>query len=101
MLNKALVAVLETTAKMTWSHALKLGRLQNQAAEPLEADMYRRKITEIREQMGELARASTAPTVVEFGTSGWRGRIGEDFTIHNVHKVTRAIIDTMRTPEFL
>ncbi|MDR1323804.1 MAG: phosphomannomutase [Candidatus Margulisbacteria bacterium] len=51
--------------------------------------------------MGELARASTEPTVVEFGTSGWRGRIGEDFTLYNVRKVTRAIIDTMQTAVFL
>ncbi|GBR74414.1 alpha-D-phosphohexomutase superfamily, partial [Candidatus Termititenax aidoneus] len=101
MLNKVITVPTEETKTSPWANALKLGDLQNRAADPLDADIYKAKIIDIREQMGELARASTAPTVVEFGTSGWRGRIGEDFTLHNVRKVTRAIIDTMRTPEFL
>jgi len=58
-------------------------------------------ITEIRRFQGERAHSSTAPTTVVFGTSGWRGVIGEDFTILNVHKVTRAIIAMMQTPQFL
>ena len=58
-------------------------------------------ITRIREYQGHQARVSTQPTTVVFGTSGWREAIGEGFTVENVHKVVRAIIDMMRAPEFL
>jgi phosphomannomutase len=101
MLNKV-TAVPSAEAKIfSWENALKLGDLQNRAGTPAETATYKIAITKIREQMGEQARHSRAPAVVEFGTSGWRGRIGEDFTIHNVSKVTHAIIDTMQTAEFL
>lgn len=66
-------------------------------------------ITAIRNSMGVSAKYKSVSlntsdhgqTVVEFGTSGWRGKIGDDFTVYNVHKVTRAIIDMMHTDEFL
>jgi phosphomannomutase len=38
------------------------------------------------------ARENTAPAKVVFGTSGWRGEIGTDFTFNNVRIVTSAII---------
>jgi len=40
----------------------------------------------------KFARENTAPTKIVFGTSGWRGEIGTDFTFHNVRVVTSAII---------
>ena len=40
----------------------------------------------------KFARENTAPTNVVFGTSGWRGEIGTDYTFHNVRIVTSAII---------
>jgi phosphomannomutase len=58
-------------------------------------------ITRIREFQGRLARESSLPTTVVFGTSGWREAIGEGFTILNVHKVVRGIIAMMKTGEFL
>ncbi len=58
-------------------------------------------ITTIREFQGEKARTSTATTTVVFGTSGWRGVIGEDFTAENVAKVVAGIVEMMRTPKFL
>jgi phosphomannomutase len=58
-------------------------------------------ISTIREYQGELARTSPAPTTVVFGTSGWRGVIGKDFTVTNVHKVSQSIVEMMRCPEFL
>nr|MDQ3003292.1 hypothetical protein [Fibrobacterota bacterium] len=58
-------------------------------------------ITRIREFQGRLARESSVPTTVVFGTSGWREAIGEGFTIENVHKVVRGIIAMMKTGEFL
>ncbi len=58
-------------------------------------------ITRIREFQGKLARESSVPTTVVFGTSGWREAIGEGFTILNVHKVVRGIIAMMKTDAFL
>jgi phosphomannomutase len=40
----------------------------------------------------KFARENTAPAKILFGTSGWRGEIGTDFTFHNVRVVTSAII---------
>ncbi len=60
-----------------------------------------RLINDIRAFQGKLAELSTEPTLVVFGTSGWRGVIGEDFTLLNVHKVVRGIIEMMKTSEFL
>lgn len=33
---------------------------------------------------------------IKFGTSGWRAVIGEDYTLGNVHRVTRAILSMYR-----
>ena len=43
------------------------------------------------------ARENTAPAKIVFGTSGWRGEIGTDFTFHNVRIVTAAIIEMLRS----
>ncbi|MBI4848892.1 MAG: phosphomannomutase [Nitrospirae bacterium] len=40
----------------------------------------------------KFARENTAPAKVVFGTSGWRGEIGTDYTFNNVRIVTSAII---------
>ena len=42
------------------------------------------------------ARENTAPAKIVFGTSGWRGEIGTDFTFHNVRVVTASIIEMFR-----
>ena len=61
----------------------------------------RKIVDKIREFQGCKAKESTAETTVVFGTSGWRGIIGEDFTTLNVAKVVRGIIEMMQTAEFL
>ncbi|HEU0265858.1 MAG TPA: phosphoglucomutase/phosphomannomutase family protein, partial [Geobacterales bacterium] len=33
---------------------------------------------------------------ITFGTSGWRGILGEDFTFENVKTVTQAIVDHVK-----
>lgn len=43
------------------------------------------------------ARENTAPAKIVFGTSGWRGEIGTDYTFNNVRIVTAAIIETLRS----
>ena len=44
----------------------------------------------------KFARGNTAPTKIVFGTSGWRGEMGTDYTFHNVRVVTAAIIEMFR-----
>ncbi|MEW6109821.1 MAG: phosphomannomutase [Nitrospirota bacterium] len=43
------------------------------------------------------ARENTAPADIVFGTSGWRGEIGTDFTFNNVRIVTSAIIEMFKS----
>jgi len=47
--------------------------------------------SDLLEPICELARSSTEPTQVVFGTSGWRGIIGADYTVRNVRIVTEAV----------
>jgi phosphomannomutase len=47
-------------------------------------------------EIEHFARTNTDPSVVTFGTSGWRGEIGTDYTFHNLRLVTRAIIHTLK-----
>ncbi|RJQ44494.1 MAG: phosphomannomutase [Nitrospiraceae bacterium] len=44
----------------------------------------------------KFARENTAPAEIIFGTSGWRGEIGTDYTFNNVRIVTTAIIEMFR-----
>jgi len=44
----------------------------------------------------KFARENTAPAKIVFGTSGWRGEIGSDFTFNNLRIVTSAIIDIFK-----
>jgi len=50
-------------------------------------------------EIDKFARTNEAPAHVEFGTSGWRGIIGADFTFHNVRIVTQAIINTLKNTD--
>ncbi|NLB63629.1 MAG: phosphomannomutase [Fibrobacter sp.] len=50
----------------------------------------------IIEQILEFARTSHAPAQVSFGTSGWRGEIGSEFTIRNLQVVGKAIVRMYR-----
>ncbi len=47
----------------------------------------------------KFARENTAPAPIVFGTSGWRGEIGSDYTFSNVRVVTAAIIEMFRAEE--
>jgi phosphomannomutase len=55
----------------------------------------RRFLSEIQ----KFARENAAPATVVFGTSGWRGEIGTDYTFNNVRVVTSAIIEMFRAEE--
>ena len=45
----------------------------------------------------KFARENTLPANIVFGTSGWRGEIGTDFTFNNLRVVTLAIIEMFRS----
>jgi phosphomannomutase len=53
------------------------------------------------EQVKQVARTSDACAKVSFGTSGWRGEIGSEFTLRNLQVVGAAIVRMYReaTPE--
>ena len=85
-----------------WEVANILGRFYNlYDASQEDTQKCIKIISHIRELQGELARISQQPASVVFGTSGWRGHIGEDFTMLNVHKVTRGIIGMLKSDVFL
>lgn len=44
----------------------------------------------------KFARENTSPARIVFGTSGWRGEIGTDFTFNNIRVVTTAIIRMLK-----
>lgn len=44
------------------------------------------------EQLTKFATESQAQTEISFGTSGWRGEIGTDFTLRNIQIVALAIL---------
>lgn len=43
------------------------------------------------------AKENTAPARIVFGTSGWRGEIGSDYTFNNIRIVTSAIIEIFKS----
>ncbi|GAB6183515.1 phosphohexomutase domain-containing protein [Thermodesulfovibrio hydrogeniphilus] len=47
----------------------------------------------------ELAKENTEKTVIHFGTSGWRGEIGSDFTMQNVRVLTSAIVEAVKSED--
>lgn len=50
-------------------------------------------------EIEKFARENTAPAKIVFGTSGWRGEIGTDFTFSNLRKVTSAIIEMFKSSD--
>jgi len=45
----------------------------------------------------KFARENTEPARIVFGTSGWRGEIGTDFTFNNIRLITSAIIEMFKS----
>lgn len=45
----------------------------------------------------KFAKENTNPSKIVFGTSGWRGEIGTDFTFNNVRVVASAIIEAFKS----
>ncbi|OHB74572.1 MAG: phosphomannomutase [Planctomycetes bacterium RBG_16_41_13] len=47
-------------------------------------------------EIKKFAEENTAPAKIVFGTSGWRGEMGTDYTFHTVRIVTTAIIEMFK-----
>jgi phosphomannomutase len=45
----------------------------------------------------KFAKENTEPSKIVFGTSGWRGEIGSDFTFNNVRVVATAIVEAFKS----
>ncbi len=85
-----------------WEVAKEIGAYYNRPGTSAEVVSECRDIIEsIRDFQGNKAMESSETTTVVFGTSGWRGVIGEDFTGLNVAKVIRGIVEMMQSAEFL
>ncbi|MGD0282595.1 MAG: phosphomannomutase [Dissulfurispiraceae bacterium] len=56
---------------------------------------------ELLAEVERFARENTRPAQIVFGTSGWRGEIGSDFTFNNVRIVISAIIEMFKTGDGL
>jgi len=85
-----------------WEAANILGLYYNRhTLDELTVKNIRKIISSIREFQGELAFERKDPTTIVLGTSGWRGVIGEDFTVFNIHKVVRAIIKLVQSDLYL
>lgn len=54
---------------------------------------------ELLRDIEKLAKENTAPTEIHFGTSGWRGEIGSDFTMQNVRVLTQAILEAVKSED--
>lgn len=66
------------------------------------SECWREIITDVKskshllKEIEQFARNNIEPTKVEFGTSGWRGEIGSDYTFNNVRIVTLGIINAFK-----
>jgi len=73
-----------------------VGRFKN------AADCWKEILSDVEANRGltstieTFARTNKEPAKIVFGTSGWRGEIGTDYTMNNVRVVTTAIIRMFR-----
>ena len=80
-----------------WEVALILGNYYNTVSLDKEVvTAIRSVISKIREFQGKMAMVKKEPAIIVLGTSGWRGVIGEDYTLFNIHKVLRAITELIQ-----
>ena len=66
----------------------------------IKKDPKGKTVPETLDAIQKQAAESTAKTTITFGTSGWRGVIGEAFTVQNVRIAVQAIVEMMKTPVY-
>ncbi|GBE01129.1 phosphoglucomutase [bacterium BMS3Bbin06] len=62
-------------------------------------EIMEKNAPELLKEIERFARDNKAPARVTFGTSGWRGEIGTDFTFRNIRVVTQAIINVLKSDD--
>ncbi|MFC1478855.1 phosphomannomutase [Candidatus Margulisiibacteriota bacterium] len=63
----------------------------------IKNDPFGKDVQNTLQEIKQKAETSTENAVIKFGTSGWRGIIGESFTIRNFKIAVQAIIEMMKT----
>ena len=58
-----------------------------------------KKYASLLKEIKKYALENKAPTEIVFGTSGWRGETGTDFTFNNVRITTTAVIEMFKDEE--
>ncbi len=102
-LKKSILNLIKNVQEETlWSLAIEVGHNLNNPSLNLDHKaVINQFVTFVREHQGKLAMESVVPTTVVFGTSGWREPIGVGFSLLNVQKVIRAIVQMMKSDMFL
>jgi len=73
--------------------AINISKVWKQVQSP---DFSLARDSQLVEQVKHAAITSTKAAVVGFGTSGWRGEIGSEFTLKNIQVVAKAILQVYR-----
>ena len=73
--------------------AINISKVWKQIQSP---DFSPSRDSQLIEQVKQVAITSTKAAVVSFGTSGWRGEIGSEFTLKNIQVVAKAILQIYR-----
>ena len=92
------VKVTELETRQDYFKALEiLIKAKNESYEP---DKVQIKIDDILAKIKLKAINNTTPIKVEkgvtFGTSGWRGKIGDSYNLANVIRITKSLIETLK-----
>jgi len=69
--------------------------------DPIKTDPFGKDVPSYLKTIEQEVINSQQPARITFGTSGWRGIIGESFTLRNVRIATQAIVEMMKTPAYL
>lgn len=89
------------SSKKFWKAQEMLVSLKNTVQDPAQITQITARIDDVFSHIREQAAENQSTAVIKFGTSGWRAVIGEDYTIANVKRVTQAVVNMMKTSEFL
>ncbi len=78
-----------------------LAKTLNSETNSNERDWIHHQIQKILRLIQDQVLTNQQSSLIIFGTSGWRGIIGEDFTFHTVTTVTLAILELLKNTLFL
>jgi len=67
----------------------------------IQENPFSEEVPELLKDIKQATFSSTKPTNIKFGTSGWRGIIGDVFTLQNLKIAVQAIVEMMKTFTYL